>query len=64
VRFVFCYHEKDEMTRTVCVVGTLVLLIVGRANSATQSIKRVITGAVILVAVLLDAARQRWKRRG
>tara|TARA_R110000868_G_scaffold355182_2_gene616536 strand:+ start:32056 stop:32214 length:159 start_codon:yes stop_codon:yes gene_type:complete len=52
------------MTRTVCVVGTLVLLTVGRANSATQSIKRVITGAVIIVAVLLDTARQRWKRRG
>lgn len=31
---------------------------------ATDPIKRVITGAVIIVAVLLDAARQRWKRRG
>ncbi len=31
---------------------------------ATDPIKRVITGAVIIIAVLLDAARQRWKRRG
>ncbi|QDT98249.1 ABC transporter permease [Gimesia aquarii] len=31
---------------------------------ASDPIKRVITGAVIIVAVLLDAARQRWKRRG
>ncbi|WP_417378781.1 ABC transporter permease [Gimesia sp.] len=31
---------------------------------ATDPSKRVITGAVIIVAVLLDAARQRWKRRG
>ena len=31
---------------------------------ATDPSKRVITGAVIIIAVLLDAARQRWKRRG
>ncbi|EDL57193.1 ABC transporter permease [Gimesia maris] len=31
---------------------------------ATDPIKRVITGAVIIVAVLLDVARQRWKQRG
>lgn len=31
---------------------------------ATDPIKRVITGAVIIIAVLLDAARQRWKQRG
>ena len=31
---------------------------------ATDPSKRVITGTVIIVAVLLDAARQRWKRRG
>ncbi|QGQ21797.1 ABC transporter permease [Gimesia benthica] len=31
---------------------------------ATDPLKRVITGAVIIVAVLLDAARQRWKRGG
>ncbi|HAH47185.1 MAG TPA: ABC transporter permease [Planctomycetaceae bacterium] len=31
---------------------------------ATDPSKRVITGAVSIIAVLLDAARQRWKRRG
>lgn len=31
---------------------------------ATDPSKRVITGAVIIIAVLLDAARQRWKRSG
>lgn len=31
---------------------------------ATDPIKRVITGAVIIIAVLLDAARERWKRSG
>ncbi|QDT27377.1 Ribose transport system permease protein RbsC [Gimesia panareensis] len=56
---------RGSVVNTFFGVLIIAVLQTGLAQiGATDPIKRVITGAVIIVAVLLDAARQRWKRGG